>query len=262
VPGALVSDASCQQLVGGGKYRRVMLHGIGDVRVRAYTSGPALKTSPVQLTTRVAGGRARSVVYKLDGRRLRSAHGATHRATITPARLGRIGSHVLVTTLRGRRGKPRAIWLTLRTVRCHTLFTAQRWRTLAGQGLRLRVDARSALRRIRFAVPAALLPRAGAARTIGFIRLYLSGRARPVRRALRFARRGSRMLKAAGWPTVVRTRRGLDVTGLPAGTAVAELTLYRVTRLDGRTTARRLSITARISARTSIVLRRRPAAPR
>ena len=40
VAGSLIDETSCQQLVGGAKYRRVALAGIGTVRVRAYTTGP------------------------------------------------------------------------------------------------------------------------------------------------------------------------------------------------------------------------------
>ena len=68
VPGTLIAETSCQQLVGGAKYRRVALAGIGTVRVRAYTSGPALRSSPLRLTTEVTGGRAKSVSYRFDGR--------------------------------------------------------------------------------------------------------------------------------------------------------------------------------------------------
>ena len=43
---------------------------------------------------------------------------------------------------------------------------------------------------------------------------------------------------------MTRTGRGLAVAGLPAGTAVAELTLYRVTKLDTATPRRGFRIGA------------------
>ena len=97
VPGTLIAETSCQQLVGGAKYRRVALAGIGTVRVRAYTSGPALRSAPLRLTTEVTGGRAGSVSYRFDGRPVAAARGARHPATLTPAQLGRVGVHTLST---------------------------------------------------------------------------------------------------------------------------------------------------------------------
>src|SRR6185436_18866698 len=100
-------------------------------------------------------------------------------------------------------------------------------KTTAGTGLRLRVDARSALSTVAFRVPGSLLPAPlKKARPIGFIRLYLAGKAKPVRTALTLPARGKGgvLLEGAGWPKVVRTASGISVTGLPAGTAVAELT--------------------------------------
>ena len=85
VPGTLIAETSCQQLVGGAKYRRVALAGIGTVRVRAYTSGPALRSAPLRLTTEVTGGRAKSVSYRFDGRAVSAARGSRHPATLTPA---------------------------------------------------------------------------------------------------------------------------------------------------------------------------------
>jgi hypothetical protein len=250
VPGSLVADTSCQQLVGGAKYRRVALTGIGTVRVRAYTNGPARESSPVRLSTEVKHGRARSVRYTIDGRAVAARGGALHPAMLTPAQLGKVGAHTLRTTLRGRRGAARSVVLKLTTQPCQTLFTAQRWRTTAGAGLRLRVDSRTALKGLSFTVPAALLPEQTAAqRTAGFLRLSIAGRRTPLRLNLALPKRGRKplLLAAAGKPTVTRTRRGLIVTGLPAGTAVAELTLYRVTKLDAATPGRVFAIKATVA---------------
>jgi hypothetical protein len=201
VPGSLVAETNCQQLVGGAKYRRVKLGGVGTVRVRAYTSGPALPSSPVRLTTEITGGHARSVRYLLDGRAISAGRGSRHPGSLTPAQLGKVGVHTLKTAVRGARGKARSVVLKLHTVPCQTLFTAQRWRTTAGAGLRLRVDSRNALTGLSFTVPSALLPRQTATRrAAGFIRLYVGGRNRPVRYNLWLPKRGARprLLVAAG----------------------------------------------------------------
>jgi hypothetical protein len=185
------------------------------------------------------------VRYTIDGRAVAARAGARHLATLTPAQLGKVGAHTLRTVLRGHRGPARSVALKLTTQPCQTLFTAQRWRTTAGTGLRLRVDARTALTGLTFTVPAALLPQQTAAnRSAGFVRLFVAGRRTPVRFNLSLPKRGKKavLLGVPGKPTVTRTRRGLVVAGLPAGTAVAELTLYRVTKLDAATPARMLAV--------------------
>ena len=60
VPGTLIAETSCQQLVGGAKYRRVALAGHRHRPRAACTSGPALRSAPLRLTTEVTGGRARA----------------------------------------------------------------------------------------------------------------------------------------------------------------------------------------------------------
>ena len=250
VAGGLIDQTSCQQLVGGAKYRRVALAGIGTVRVRAYTTGPALRSSPLRLTTEVTGGKAKGVSYQLDGRAIGAANDPRHSATLTPAQLGKVGLHTLRTVVRGRRGAAKTVALTLETEPCQTLFTAQRWRTTAGAGLRLRVDSRTALTQLSFNVPAALLPAQGAERRLaGFIRLYVGGQAKPLRYKLWLPKKGAapRMLAGAGKPAVSFGKGGLRVTGLPLRTAVAEVTLYRVSKLDHPTSPRAYAVSAGIS---------------
>jgi hypothetical protein len=177
-----------------------------------------MASSPVQVTTTIVSGRARSVRYRLDGTPLAAAARGSHDLTLTPERLGTLGRHVLTTTVRGRHGAKRTIRIALTTAPCSTLFTAQRWRTTAGFGLRLR----------------------------------LGGRPTPVRYELAVPRRGAPavLLGGRGRPSVRLTRTGLAVAGLPAGTAVAEVTLYRVTRLDGASTRRALPVRAGVHAQT------------
>jgi hypothetical protein len=267
VTGNLTAETSCQQLVGGAKYRRVALAGVGTVRVRAYTTGPALKASPLRLTTEVTGGRARSVRYSFDGKAIAAAKGARFPAALTPSQLGKVGVHTLKTAVKGRRGAARSVSMKLATVPCQTLFTAQRWTTTAGAGLRLRIDARSALRALSFGVPAALLPRQTAgARTVGFIRLFVADAAKPVRYPLTLPARGARtaMLAAQGRPTVTLRRGGLKVAGLPARSGVAEVTLYRVTKLDRATSRRPYTVRVTVSREgaTTQTLSAKPKAPR
>jgi hypothetical protein len=268
VAGGLIDETSCQQLVGGAKYRRVALAGIGTVRVRAYTTGPALRSSPLRLTTEVTGGKAKGVRYQLDGRAIGAANDRRHSATLTPAQLGKVGMHTLRTAVRGRRGAAKTVALTLQTQPCQTLFTAQRWRTTAGAGLRLRVDSRTALTQVSFKVPAALVPAQGAKRRVaGFIRLYVGGQAKPQRYRLWLPKKGAapRLLAGAGKPSVAFRKGGLRVTGLPLRTAVAEVTLYRVTKLDHPTSPRAFAVSARImreGAAAAETLAAKPKAPR
>ena len=268
VAGGLIDETSCQQLVGGAKYRRVALAGIGTVRVRAYTTGPALRNSPVRLTTEITGGKAKRVSYQLDGRAIGAGKDPRHSATLTPAQLGKVGVHTLSTAVRGRRGAAKTVALTLQTQPCQTLFTAQRWRTTAGAGLRLRVDSRTALTQLSFTVPGALLPAQTAKRRVaGFIRLYVGGQAKPLRYKLWLPKKGSapRLLAAAGKPAVSFRKGGLRVTGLPLRTAVAEVTLYRVTKLDRTTSPRPFALSARISREGTTAaetLSAKPKAPR
>ena len=168
--------------------------------MRAYTTGPALRSSPLRLTTEVTGGKAKSVSYRFDGRAVGAAAArATSRRSPRPARQGR-HAHA-ETAVRGRRGAAKTVSLTLATQPCQTLFTAQRWRTTAGAGLRLRIDSRTALPQLSFEVPAALLPPQSAKRRVaGFIRLYVGGQAKPVRYPLWLPRKGAARVMLAAAP--------------------------------------------------------------
>ncbi|MDP9293160.1 MAG: DUF3344 domain-containing protein [Actinomycetota bacterium] len=264
VPGNLVADTSCQQLLGNAKYRRIKLVGIGTVRLRAYTRGPAMRVTPMRVSTQVTGGRATSVRYQLDGNALKAKKGSRYLAKITPAQLKRIGTHRLKAMVKGKRGAPKPVVLVLKTVPCRTLFTAQRWKTTAGAGLRLRVDARTALQRIAFRVPAGLLPKqASNARTVGFVRFFIAGQKRR-RFALVLPRSGIALLGGPGKPAVTIGTAGVKVTRVPARATVAEITLYRVTKLDNATRRRVYKLSARV-LRAGFPQERfsaRPAAPR
>ena len=252
VSGSLVGDASCQQLAGNSKYSRVKAKGIGTIRVRAYATGPATKVSPVLVTTQISGGKAKKVTYTLDGKRLKAKKGKSWKAAITPAKLQKVGTHVLKATVKGRkkRSKAKVVTLKLKTVPCKTLFTAQRWRTTAGYGLRLRVDARTAVSGIAFKVAKPLLPRAvKKARTIGFMRVFVAGERGRRRFSLKLPKKGPNkvLVSGAGKPLVKLAGGGLSVTGLPPRSAVVELTLYRVKKLDGATKRRVYKLRARVA---------------
>ena len=164
---------------------------------------------------------------------------------------------------------PRTVSLKLATVPCQTLFTAQRWRTTAGAGLRLRIDSRTALARLSFGVPAALLPRRAPSAASSASSASTSA-GRPSRCATRSALpRGAAhagdAARRQGRPTVTLRSGGLRVAGLPLRTAVAEVTLYRVTKLDHATSPRAYTVSARITregAAAAETLAAKPKAPR
>jgi hypothetical protein len=271
VPGSLVSDTSCQQLAGNAKYRRLEVRGIGRVRVRAYTRGPATKLMPIRVSTTIRRAKTKKIKvrYTVDGRALRAGGKPRFKAAITPALLQRIGFHTLTATVTGKakRKVSKRIVLRLKTVSCRTLFTAQRWRTTLGAGLRLRIDARTALDRIAFTVPAGLLPRQTARRrTVGFMRVFVAGQPKRKRYALKLARRGRArtLLSGPGRPVVRMVRGGLAVSGMPARSAIAELTIYRMTKRDGTTRRKRYRVKARITrpGAAALSLSVRPRAPR
>ena len=97
------------------------------------------------------------------------------------------------------------------------------------------------MQRISFKVPAALLPRQVKRRTVGFMRVFVAGERGAAATRSSWPRRAGRRRRAgAGKPTVKLGKGELDVIGLPARSAVAELTLYRVKKLDGDDAAQRL----------------------
>ena len=206
VAGGLIDETSCQQLVGGAKYRRVALAGIGTVRVRAYTTGPALRSSPLRLTTEITGGKAKRVSYQLDGRAIGAAKDARHSATLTPAQLGKVGVHTL--THRGARsprrredGRAHAPDPALPDPLHRAALAHDRGRRAApARRLAHRADASCPSR-----CPARCCRRRRAKRRVaGFIRLYVGGQAKPLRYKLWLPKKGAapRLLAAAGKPAV------------------------------------------------------------
>jgi len=246
LPGSLVNETACQQMVGGSVFKRLKLPGLGDVRLRAYSLGAAVPTSPLKVTTEVKG--ARSVTYSLDGRALPAVKGATFLLPIGPAALRKAGVHTLRATVlpAARTAKAATLTLTMKTVKCTTLLSVQRWRTTAGTGLRLRVDSRTAVRKLAFRMPAALLARQGVApRAIGTIR-FVSAGGKKTSQTLTLPKRGGAavLLKGAGKPTVSYAAGVLTVDAIPERTGVVELTTYREVKRDGMRASRAAAITA------------------
>jgi hypothetical protein len=204
------------------------------------------------------------VRYRLDGKALRAGRAPRYAGAITPAQLAGIGVHKVQALVTGTRGVE-TVALNLKTAACTTLFTAQRWRTTAGAGLRLRVDTRGGLEQVSFAVPAALLPNQTASRrTIGFMRVWVAGSSTRQRYELKLARRGAVAVAVGGVPGVRYVRGGVQVSGLPSGAAIVEVTLYRVTKVDGATTkaAYTLQAKASLGGGATPSLTARPIAPR
>jgi hypothetical protein len=260
VAGSLVGPSSCRLLVGGTQERTGQLGGIGMVRVRALAGGPITAADPLRLSTTVVGGSQPLVRYRIDGNALSGA-------TVAPSALRRRDDHLLVVTLRRGSAAPQSLRLNLQTTGCATVFGARRTRTAKGAALRLRVDARTAIGQLSFALPSALAPQAiGRARPVGTLRLFVAGQAKPQSLALTLPAKGAPavLLRGAGGLTVTYTGGRLVLAGLPARTAAAEVTLNRVTRLDGATTRRaiRLDATLTRAGAAAETLTRRTRAPR
>jgi hypothetical protein len=83
--------------------------------------------------------------------------------------------------------------------------------------LRLRIDARTALDRLAFGVPAPMLPRQTGERRPDGMRVFVAGQAERNRYSLKLARKAaaSCLLKSAGRPLIRSVRGGFEVRGLP-----------------------------------------------
>jgi hypothetical protein len=113
-------------------------------------------------------------------------------------------------------------------------------------------------------VPAPLLPRqTRKARRVGFMRVFVAGERGRRRCSLKLGKKGKKtpMVAGAGKPTVTFRKGKIDVAGLPAASAVTELTIYRMKQLEGATKRRVYKLRARV-APTGGALSVRPKAPR
>ena len=254
VPGSLVSDTSCQQLAGNAKYRRLKLRGIGTVRVRAYTAGPATQLTPILVTTQISHGKAKRVKvrYTLDGRKLRAGRKPSYKAAITPSLLQRIGIHKLKATVTAQ-GQAQARQADRAQAQDRLVPHALHRAALADDGGRRPAPAdrradRARPPRLQGAGRAAAAPDRQAAH--GRLHARLRRRPEPAQALRPQARQeGPRQVccsRRAGKPVVRYVRGGLEVRGLPARSAVAELTIYRVTKRDGATKRKRFRLKAQV----------------
>jgi hypothetical protein len=235
--GSLVSPARCQTVTVAPSYRRVNVPGIGSVRLRVRSLGVVAPDAPIVVTLDTPAGKMRGARLTLDGRPVsaRRATGAMAGGklaadarlglSILPAALARTAKHLLKVVVTPKAGRPRTVTATLKSAACLTRFSAGRWSTKTGAGLRLRIDSRSALTGVTYSLPPAY------AKAFAKVKGPL-GRLRVI------ARTGSRITSltgtgklgaaasAAGAPAVRLTAKGVAVTGLPSGAGIVELTLY------------------------------------
>jgi len=150
--------------------------------------------------------------------------------SLAPKVLATAPRHRLTVVIRPVVGRTRSVSESMRSVPCSARFSAGEWRTKAGTGLRLRIDSRSALSKVVFPLPAALVspvalaPRAG----LGRLRVVVQGGQRRMLPlgAARVSSDSGLLLRGSGKPTVQIQGRLLTVTGLPAKAGIVELTLY------------------------------------
>ena len=220
--------------------------------LRAYAKGPATKDSPVRVTTQISRGKAKKVTYKLDGRKLKAKRkGKTLEGRDHAAEAAAVGIHKLVATVKGKKKKAKkVVTLKLKTVTCRTLFTAQRWRTTPAPACGC---ASTRARRCR-ASPSRSPGRCCRARSSEAARSASCACSSPARAAAAATRSSSRkkgkktvLVAGAGKPTVKLGKGKITVTGLPARAAVAELTMYRLKKLDGAPKRRVFKLRARVA---------------
>ncbi|HVP03108.1 MAG TPA: hypothetical protein VMT10_11105 [Solirubrobacteraceae bacterium] len=256
LPGSLVAATSCQELTGGVGYHRVNVPGPGALRLRVRADGVVVPESP--LTAQLSAdnvAQVRSAKFYLDGHLLAVAGKGPWTVSLAPKALAGASKHTLSVVVRPLKGSARKMTETMRTVPCAARFTAGQWRTAKGTGLRLRVDSRSAVTKVVFPLPAALVsPAALAPRPgLGRLRVITQGGQRrmlPLAAAASAALPG-RLLGGAGKPTVTLKGRQLTITGLPAKTGIVELTLYPAQSAGGTRLPAAKALSLKASMRTT-----------
>jgi hypothetical protein len=230
-----VADSSCVRLSSAVVARPLRAGRLGTFRL-SLRSATTKVTTGVPARAGVFGpmGHLRGVRFSLDGRALRDArHG---RAVLRPDRL-RPGSHRLIATLLPRHpGRWRRVALVLRSARCSALFTASRRPGLLTRALLMRVDSRRAVSALRVHLPAATargLARTAPGAELGWLRVVARGR----RVAWRVRGPRDGRLTAANAPSVRVVGKDILVSGLPAQTGIATLSLIRPAKAGARTPA-------------------------
>jgi hypothetical protein len=245
LPGSLVGDRACQQIVGTLAPQRAAVAGVGTVIVRVRADSVVAPDAPVRVTVTAPRGRTVRAALTLDGRRVRLAGRNPRAGALTPTALGGAGTHVLRVRLRARTTKARVVQRRLRTAACAMRLTARGRAVGAASALTLRVDSRAPVARVAFSVPSAVALRARAqARAAGRIRYVVAGgKSRTLRLTLPAGKRSGVLLDAKGGPRVTFSARSVVVAALPTGTGIVELTLAE----PGRAALRALRLRARVT---------------
>ena len=227
LPGSQLTAASCATLVGGGGFRRINFQPAGAVRMRVRADATILPTAPVRVTVNAAkAGGLRGVRYTLDGRTVRAGSRSPYQLLLGPSAL-RPGRHTLIARLRPRTGRTRTLTTTLRVAACATRFTARQYRTTAGTGIRLRVDARTAMSAVTFSLPSAITKGLALGKPSGRIRVVTTAGRRQYALTPARGRRPAGLTARNGRPGVRVRGRTITVTGLPAAAGIVELTVYQ-----------------------------------
>jgi hypothetical protein len=253
LPGSLVTEGSCQQLVGGTGAYRAQLADVGAVIVRVRADAVVAPEAPVRVTVSAPGGRRVRARLTVDRRSVRVTGRNPLVGSIAPAALGGAGTHLLQVALTAPKGTTRTVTARLRSAACATRFTARGRTAAAGSALGLRIDSRAAISRVAFTVPAAMALRGGrAARAVGRLRFVVGGgRSRTLRLVIPADKRSGVLLAGKGGPRVTFSPRSLTVSALPPAAGIVELTVNE----PGRTAMGRLRLRARVTgARGSTTL--------
>jgi hypothetical protein len=261
IPGSRVATRMCQVIENGVGFRRANIPGVGPVRLRLRAEAIVVPESPLRATLSAPAERTRRVSFSLDGRRLPVTGRGTWKVSVTPQALATAGRHRLAIITTPTVGRPTRMTEVVTTVPCAMRYTAGMWRTNVGTGMRLRVDSRSSLRRLAFRLPTSLVSARALQATTGLGRLRIvQAGGRSTMMNLGGANRAGVLLAGAGRPRVVVRGGLLQVSALPAGTGIVEVTLYQPGRRIGRAPALRLRASASaegVGARTLTTLLRR-----
>jgi hypothetical protein len=248
VPGNLVAAATCKVVRVTPRTRRAKLRGIGRVTFSATVPQRVTAVDPMRLSLRAKRRAAGSVTYRVGKRVVGRSRRAPFRVAVKPKALTPGGTQVLRAVVASTmKAKQRAVTMRLNVALCPSLLTAHVGFSGARAVTQLRVFSRTSIRGGSLTVPASLAPRPRAGQRAGTLRLT-GAAGKPVSRKL-VAEPGGRLLSRAGI-TVRRSGRTLKLTGLPAGTAIAQVDLFgrrgpALKLLRGR---KPLRFTARVTA--------------